>query len=531
MFTEYDNTTVSTIALLNKLKVKVNDFTVNNVLQNHPNYPSLLSISDALNLWNTDNVAAKIETKYIDNVALPFLAYTNYIEHPYVLVTKIMEDKIEIITKNNLKTTLIKRDEFLKHWNGVYLIAESTELSGEENYYKNKLNKTISRLTKLISALIFVAISIQLLKNNLTIASINNSTPIFIQYVISLFGIIITSILLLFELDNSNPIINKVCSGIIKSDCKAIINSKASKLFKWLSWSEIGFFYFTGCFLSIIFFPTNVIPHILNLIALPYILFSIYFQGFVAKEWCLLCLLVQALLLTGGINIYLNDIIQTYTFTNYITIALLYLLPGAVWHILKPVFQNLQESVQLKKEYNRLKFDSDIFFQNLEKQKQINQSNTDNMGILLGNPDAQNTIIKVCNPYCNPCSIAHEKLENLLHENNNLKIRIIFTASNDQNDTRFKPVRHLLSIADKGDTLLTKQALDDWYLAKEKNYDVFSNKYSSLLKLDEQYASRINEMSKWCKENGITFTPTFFFNGYQLPDSYNIEDLKYFLSE
>ncbi|PUZ29772.1 hypothetical protein DCC81_10130 [Chitinophaga parva] len=37
-------------------------------------------------------------------------------------------------------------------------------------------------------------------------------------------------------------------------------------------------------------------------------------------------------------------------------------------------------------------------------------------------------------------------------------------------------------------------------------------------------------MYEWCKKTNVTFTPTFFLNGYQLPENYSISDLKYFLS-
>jgi protein-disulfide isomerase len=38
-------------------------------------------------------------------------------------------------------------------------------------------------------------------------------------------------------------------------------------------------------------------------------------------------------------------------------------------------------------------------------------------------------------------------------------------------------------------------------------------------------------MDQWCNKVGIEFTPTFFINEYQLPEIYNLEDLKYFFPE
>ncbi|HEY6976521.1 MAG TPA: hypothetical protein VH396_09525 [Chitinophagaceae bacterium] len=56
----YEHPVTATIALLQQLKVNATNTTVNETLQNHPDYPSLLSISDALKQWHIENVAFKV---------------------------------------------------------------------------------------------------------------------------------------------------------------------------------------------------------------------------------------------------------------------------------------------------------------------------------------------------------------------------------------------------------------------------------------------------------------------------------------
>jgi protein-disulfide isomerase len=145
-------------------------------------------------------------------------------------------------------------------------------------------------------------------------------------------------------------------------------------------------------------------------------------------------------------------------------------------------------------------------------------------------PAAANTLIKVCNPYCGPCAKAHPKIESLLAQHDNLQVKIIFTASNEEDNAMTKPVRHLLSIEERRDEAITKKALDDWYLSEKKDYDLFASKYPINGELLKQ-GDKIEAMSKWCKAMQINVTPTIFINGYQLPDAYSIEDLEYFLLE
>ncbi len=67
----------TTIALLRQLKVSVTNTTVNETLLNHPDYPSLLSISDALKQWNIETAAIKITEDKLEEIPLPFMAYIN----------------------------------------------------------------------------------------------------------------------------------------------------------------------------------------------------------------------------------------------------------------------------------------------------------------------------------------------------------------------------------------------------------------------------------------------------------------------
>ncbi|MNV74903.1 hypothetical protein D3C71_1681570 [compost metagenome] len=147
--------------------------------------------------------------------------------------------------------------------------------------------------------------------------------------------------------------------------------------------------------------------------------------------------------------------------------------------------------------------------------------------MVIGNPNAEHEIIKVCNPYCGPCAKAHSDLEAILNENFNVKLRIIFTASDDDKDIKVHPVRHLLAIEATGNENLVKKALDDWYLSPTKDYESFSKKYLMNGELKTQ-GEKVRAMNKWCKDMKILFTPTIYVNGHLLPQNYNVDELKSF---
>jgi uncharacterized membrane protein len=537
MFNRFEPNVKATIAFLKLLDVNVTRSTVDDTLQNHPDWPSLLCVSDSLTRWNIANAAGKIDPSEIDQLPTPFMAYTSSVESPLEIVTEVTDKSITLFSTKQNKQITESKETFLKRWNGIYLIAEKNEQSGELDFKSQKRTAFIKSIIPGSLFVLLAVISGMFLQRNIELSEINAVLPAYFQYLILFAGVIVTSLLLWYEIDSNNPLLHKVCTGIIKGNCDAILSGKQSKLFSWLSWSEVGFFYFAGGLLTLLFAEplTSSISIIayLNILALPYTIFSIYYQGRVAKQWCVLCLSVQVLLLLGGINVLVSGLSQPISEIEIASLykgVLLYLIPVLLWFALKPYLLRLQEAKNTKREYLRIKFNAEIFDTLLKKQKQITVS-ADGIGIDLGNADATNTLIKVCNPYCGPCAKAHPEIERLMDEIPDLKVKIIFTTPNDPSHYAFNPVDHLLSIKHQNkNEKIIKQALEDWYLADKKDYAKFATKYPMTVDHGKQ-ADKIEAMFKWCDDINISFTPTIFVNGYQLPDAYDIADLQYFLLE
>ncbi|MBS1591031.1 MAG: thioredoxin domain-containing protein [Bacteroidetes bacterium] len=535
----YNNLTNTTVQLLKQLKIPYTVLAANKALQNHPNYPGLLSIADILkNNYTIDTAIIEVADEKLPETPLPFITLLPNKTKPFITVTNITTENIEYLNSKDKKVTIPKED-FLKLWNKTVLIAEKAEYSTEADFEKNKLQEKINKLKTPALLLLGVLIVVSAVIANIALPY-NRLWWICLTGIFLLIGTLISCLLLWYEIDNNNPVLQNICTGIAKTNCNAVLNSKASKILGKLSWSEIGFFYFAGSFL---FFTIAVFTNVqllysvlfwLNLLALPYTLFSVYYQWQVAKQWCVLCMAVQALLvLQFANNVVVNKVsgfpIFQFPTTNSLLAIPCFLIPILGWYLLKPAFLELQEAKRKKRQLLRLKYDTCIFEALLAKQKQITEE-PKGIGITIGKPNAAHTIIKVCNPYCGPCAKAHPEIEKLIENNEHINAQIIFTATTEEADKRNKPVKHLLAIAAKEDAALTSKALDDWYLADTKDYDAFAAKYPMNGALKQQN-DKLDAMDKWCKTTDITFTPTFFINGKQLPDIYNIKDLSYFLSE
>lgn len=524
----YENQVMVVAALLKQLKVKVNLHTINDTLQAHPDYPSFLSVSDALKKWKVENLTIQTTAKKLQEIPTPFI--TTYKNGVFITVKQVKDAEI-IISNQNGKEEVLSQEAFLKLWTETILVVEANEFSGEKDYKKQRIGQLVKMGVYLCIPFVVIAT---------ILVSFMNGTLAFIPTIyllVKLIGLGASVLLLWYDIDKGNPLLKQICAGVQKANCSAVLNTKAATIGGLITWSEVGFVYFAASLLFAAFAGVNaVLPllYLFSFVALPYIIFSVYYQWKVVKQWCILCLMVQGVLLLEGVlaanqPILLPTAIRRVIGDNWHVAVLAMVIPVFCWFLLKPVLKKLQKAKYEKRSYLQLKYNDEVFWTLLQKQPSVIKYATEGLGIMLGNANARHTIIKVCNPYCGPCANAHPEIEKIIEQNPEVKAQIIFTATNHENDRGAKPVKHLLAIAEKGDELITHKALDDWYLAKQKDYETFAAKYPMNGELKEQ-ADKINKMKDWCDLAQIQYTPTIFINGYQLPKSYQIKDVHYFLS-
>ena len=199
------------------------------------------------------NAAGRIDKIKIEQLPVPFIAYTQDREAPLAIVTQVTDTTMQVHQKNYNKPVTETKENFNKKWNGVYLIAEPNEHSGETDFTKNRRRSFFKALVPVAAAIVLLSISFLFLERTITAANTStsfSSINIYLQYLILLAGVGVTSLLLWYEIDKNNPALKKFCTGIAKANCNAILTSKQSKVFSWLSWSEAGFFYFAGGLLT-----------------------------------------------------------------------------------------------------------------------------------------------------------------------------------------------------------------------------------------------------------------------------------------
>lgn len=520
------NATTALYTLLRGIKAKVTQITVQDMLPRHPNFPSLLSLSEMLTSWGIENSAFQLnDVKQLHELPIPFVAHLNRRNGWYVVVTDINNYTVTYSDSiDGIQHTPVNK--FTTEWSGIVLVAETNEDSGEEEYTINFRKETLGKLkapTLWIGSLLIVIFSLLTVWKNL----------FYLDWILiptHLTGLILSSLLVTKQLGLRNNLIDRLCQVNNETSCDEILNSPASKLWGWLSWADVGLIYFIGNILLLVMsinHPT-ITPLIsaLSLIVLPYIIYSIYYQFFIIKSWCPLCLGIQFVLLTEGIIAFqrlqsLPNMWQPYFLA---TIALL--LPIIAWIPLKSLLASVPKSRREHDELIKLKRNSDLFQALLSLQPVMLSLPNDIYTILLGNPDAQHILTFVTNPFCGPCAFAHKEIKQLIRNNSDIKVQVIFTCDGPDGQIT-QLVAHILALIESQQAV---EALSDWYNQKKKDYSEWAKKYPIELNHID-WITQTERHRNWCEAANINATPTFFVNNRLLPNYYNLEDLRWLINK
>lgn len=484
-----------------------------------------MAISDCFNEWRIENAAYHISFKdyNVEELQFPFIAQTPIKGGLLMLVHSISKGKVTYSDEKNKKQEISEKD-FLQKWSGVVFYAEASSQSGEEGY----LGKQLIGVLELIKGPAFIALFLTAILIDVDFRNLGLGYAGLI--VLKLIGLGISVLLLMHSINANNPLIQNLCSLGKKNSCNAILKSDAAKATSWLSWSEVGFFYFAGSLFTLLFVPSSLnLITLLNALSLPYTIWSIYYQ-YRHRNWCVLCCAVQTILWLEFITALvfnlspLSFVLSPVLFSFS---ALSFSAPIMLWYVLKPTLQKASEYRLLKNQLKKFKYDSELFGHALTKQPHYAVP-SEIFPITLGNPKAQTVITMVSNPFCGPCAKAHEILNQWLRNRNDIQLKIIFATADHEDDDTTKVVRHVAALSLTNDAALVEKALKQWYAQPKKNYEEWAKSFQ--VNIDESVHETTTKQKQWCDMAEITVTPTILVNGYRLPEPYQLEDLPYLIN-
>jgi len=503
---------------LKALHVPVSKRYVRKLIQSHPDYPSLLSVSDVFERLGIPHAARRIYEQELTSIGYPYLLPLDKGSGDLLLIRNAAE--------------LSKHKEVLQQWGGVVLQAEPiNKVHDSINDQLYAFDLSIKRLAIFLIGVLATVILLPLFNqvNWVAIAMLTTA----------LAGAVTGYFLIAKELGIVNKAIDNFCNTGKNTNCDAIL--KADIKFFGVSLSEVASAYFL--FQVVALTCTNIFPTVRSsflqlliiptLLTLPIIGFSLYYQKFVAKTWCKLCLVVVAILFVQACVFaaaYFTGGLQRVDVNLLHGVGLLILFAGlgAIIKLIKTVIDR-NGKLNMDASGLRIKHNAEVFLNLLSQQAKI-ETPFFEKEMTVGNSEAAIQIVMVSNLYCNPCKVKHKVVDQLLAvyaDSVHVIFRFVKSAPYEVNGLDAGSyllgawLTHAHTKPDEQE--ITLQLLHDWFAL----WDL--EKFAEKWRVDEQVREECIRLAvtqnAWTTTVGVQQTPTFFLNGYQLPEHYTVDDL------
>ena len=487
-------------------QLNINSKEFNFQFQTHPEYPSALAFSNALNFLGIKNNAYELKKEYWQE----------------------LPDEFITIHKNQFSLIKKEKNRYIVHSDEVKSISENELLENSQNMVMLLEKKEISIFPskKTINYTVFFLI---LLGLYLVYSFLQKDWVGFIFNIVSVIGIYISFEIFSQKFGNDSVTLNRICGNTSKnadSSCTKVMNSDQINIFG-LKLSDFSLIYFVGLSIVGLLLPNaSVIMQITSLLSVVVIFYSFYVQIFVQKAICKICLIVILLLISQIIlsRFFIDVPISSFIILASILIFTIVFIGTIYINDLLKKYDSLGKSNLKNLKFKR---NYDIFKRELTLQNKIPFKNNKD-GFFLGNPDAKLHISIVSNPHCGFCKEAHLILEKLLAnypDDISAQIRFNYFPENESEISQ-KLMQTLFSIYSNVGKKEFLNALHFWF--EHRNEELFFKNYknSETSNIEEIIRSSLEN-----KENGLNFTPNIMLNGFLFPDKYEREDIFYFIDE
>lgn len=483
----------------------------------HPLYPSLQSVSYICSLYGLDSALIETDCDEISDLPHPFIILYDGLFLPISHIDN--EGCFIIINEKGIEeNTALKCTDH--RWRHTALVINRDGVAQNDS----PIQKMKWRLHRSSLYLVFFMLVVLL---SLTLFYCVRSGGLYVHLLLmtSIFGVIISVLFHLQKLDRSNPFINKICHSNRKSarrDCSSILDSRASEVLGLVSWVDVGAVYFLLYLCVILFCPSKAYLQVLAFISIGsslYIPYSIFYQKHVARKWCTLCLLVQAILFINACFsiVYLKHRLIDFEgfFTASLRILCTSIIIASFYSIIIFIVKKYSLQSKSNNQFRKIMFSKRglnlLVFDTKEYAPPTSK-------IDLVTKDGINNIMLVVNPHCSPCITKLRRTLTIINRKRYTSLSIVFLIDEDDTDS--------INLAKY---LIIKSLQDDAFRVFKEYVDSYPSLKKCTINDSNTAIDIIKAHRNWCRDNDISSTPQVLLNGHILSNLYSVDDLDYLI--
>ena len=210
----------------------------------------------------------------------------------------------------------------------------------------------------------------------------------------------------------------------------------------------VFFYLFLIVLLFLPFGTAQALINFLSVCSIGYVCYSLFYQKFIARKWCTLCLSVQVvfvfLFMLSICTLKMNYIYELLHLKSIIEITTIFVTVTSIYIVIKPIIATQKEHTTLKRKYNELIYDENI--SQYLFQQELCLTDVDKVNkISIGNPDAEICLTLIFSPICVSCIKELQKLMPILQRKANTKLDLIFLLDQKKHPESIVIASHILS--------------------------------------------------------------------------------------
>lgn len=510
------------------LNVSLSDTTALDGLESNPNEYSLLAYSEVLEKYHVETAAINIEKERLNELPLPFVGFFNRNGGAFNVVRNVTSSSVEWFDTNN-GWQISDKGAFQQDWSGIAFLADVGENSGEADYYKKRVTELIRSNRTSIAFLFIVLFSV------IYYLTLQGSLNSFLWLFLNFMGLGLSLAIWQESIGHSNSVSQALCnSGSKDNKCQSLLSGDGSKILGTVSYADLGFILFSTNLLILLFSQglnnpslgqyTQNWMSISSFLGVVFSFYSVYYQKYVAKIWCKLCLSVMGVfwLQFFAVLILGEWVVWDRAPQALLQAGLFSMLPITFLIYSKYHFQQSARAESLEKKLRKLRKNPAVVRGLFQDKKRMPDLLPDLDRVFIGEADAPIRISMVSNPLCSPCSAMHKRIDSLMHENKDISLEVLFLTNSDKENSGRKMVNALLRMP----TAKREKAIKEWYSNNDRNYENWvKDKSLDSGKSESTAEDLLDEHRIWINKAGVKATPTLFINGVLMPEALKIEDI------
>ena len=451
-------------------------------LLSHPLGNSLRGLSDALDALGVRNAAYQLPPEYFDKLEAPFIALTYRTDDPFCLVERKESARLVVYARG--RRMEMEREAFVRGWTGGVLMGEVDADTRQDPWHRLKdFGYALQRYSLPLAGLLAVGWMLATTVGTLHAALL----------AVLAVGVFVSAAVLYKERVDSG-FLHRFCHMGQAVDCNTVLHSRGARL-AGIGLGEWSLFYFLTLLLLAWAAPPGflLLAAVCGAGALAFTVYSVFYQVFVVKKGCMLCMAINIVVWAGCLQLFLLWRAGAETMPALEACALLVLSAGIALGVVVQVRKSLrtwQERIRLGA---RL--------------------------VGLFTPQAFRALqLVVTNPTCKNCARLHPQVEELASQVPLSLLLLTFPGSQKGQQV----AQTVLATYRTRGWQQALEVLTCWYERGELPPDA--------AKPEQEDADRWERQQLYGLQQQLNKTPWVVVDNRPMPEVYEVRDLKYVLT-